>query len=208
MKILICEDHEMFRSGVRMALATLPDLTLLAEAANAAETLAKLKNDSFDVALIDINLPGKSGLQLLGEIKTKWPHVKVLMLSQYAEEQYALLTLKLGASGYLNKLAAPGELIKAINTVMKGEIYRSEWLRGFLSQQPHSEKIVNRHDVLSAREFPVLLLLAQGKLYKEIADELNISDNTVAAHKNHIMRKMKFANDAEMNRYCLKNGLI
>jgi len=208
MKILICDDHNLMRIGVRHLLQQLPDVVLIEEAKDGNEALAILKNGDFDVVVLDISLPGINGLEVLKQIKLKWKWINVLILSMYPQEQYAIRALKLGASGYLTKQTASGELLVAIKKIAKGEKYISLSLAENLALYLDNETIVHNHDILSKREFETMVKLANGKSLQEIGDDFCISIKTVSTYRTRIMSKMKFSKNAELTRYCLENKLI
>src|SRR5674476_1024498 len=198
MKILICDDHKIVRDGLRQILYQLQGVTNIGEAADGNEALTQLKSDVFDIILLDISLPGKSGLEVLQSVKEKWPSTNVLMLSMLPQEQYAIRALKLGASGYLTKDTASEELLLAIRRVSAGGKYISQSLAESLAM--HLEKDTNpqKHENLSAREFEIMIQLANGKSLQEIGNELYISNKTVSTYRSRFMEKMKLFKNTDL----------
>ena len=208
MKILICDDHKIIRIGVRQIVQQLPDVEHIEETGNGEEALTILKNGDFDIVLLDISLPTISGLEVLKQIKTKWKNINVLMLSMYPQEQYAIRALKLGASGYLTKETATEELLIAVKKIAAGGKYISLSLAENLALYFDNDTNAKSHDILSKREFEIMIKIANGKSLLEIGDELFISNKTVSTYKSRIMRKMDLSKNADLTKYCLTNKLI
>ena len=208
MKILICDDHKIVRVGIKHLLQQLTSVEQIDEAGSGDEALAILKNGDFDIVLLDISLPGISGLEVLEIIKEKYKHINVLMLSMHPQEQYAIRALKLGASGYLTKDTASEELIIAINKIAAGGKYISMALAENLVLYIDNEENTQNHDILSKREFEIMIKLANGKPLQEIGDELFISNKTVSTYRTRIMVKMELKKNTELTKYCLNNKLI
>jgi len=208
MRILICDDHKIVRDGLKQILQQLGGATVIGEAGDGYEALNFLKQDQFDILLLDISLPGMSGMEILQAVKAKWPSVNVLMLSMMPQEQYAILALKLGASGYLTKDTASEELLLAIRKVSEGGKYISHTLAENLALHLTSDTNKQKHEILSGREFEIMIKLANGKSLQEIGNELFISDKTVSTYRSRIMEKMGFSKNAELTRYCLEHNLI
>lgn len=208
MQILICDDHKIVRDGLRQILQQLEGVTLIGEASDGNEALVLLKSDVFDIILLDISLPGKSGLEVLQSVKAKWPSINVLMLSMHPEEQYAIRALKLGASGYLTKDTASEELLSAVKRVSEGGKYISQSLTESIALHLDKDSSRQKHEMLSGREFEIMIKLANGKSLQEIGNELCISDKTVSTYRSRIMVKMEFNKNTELTRYCLENNLI
>lgn len=208
MKILICDDHKIVRDGLRQILQQMPEVTFIGEAGDGNEALTLLKGDFFEVVLLDISLPDRNGLEILQSVKAKWPSTNVLMLSMHPQEQYAIRALKLGASGYLTKDTASEELILAIKKVSAGGKYISQSLGENLAL--HLDEDLNRrkHEILSNREFEIMIRIANGKSLQEIGNELFISVKTVSTYRYRIMEKMGLKKNAELTRYCIENNLI
>jgi two-component system invasion response regulator UvrY len=208
MKILICDDHKIVRDGLRQILLQFSEVSFMGEAANGAETLNLLKQEPYDIILLDISLPGMSGLEILQLVKEKWPKINVLMLSMLPQEQYAIRALKLGASGYLTKDTASEELLVAIKKVSTGGKYISQSLAENLALQLDSDINKNIHDTLSSREFDIMIKLANGKSLQEIGNELCISDKTVSTYRSRVMEKMGLNRNTDLTKYCLEKKLI
>ena len=208
MKILICDDHKIVREGLRQILQQLEGVTLISEASDGNEALIILKSDIFDVVLLDISLPDKSGLEVLQSIKTKWPAINVLILSMLPQEQYAMRALKLGASGYLTKDTASEELLLAVNKVSAGGKYISQSLAENIALYLEKDSSKQKHEELSEREFEIMVKLANGKSLQEIGNELYISVKTVSTYRSRIMEKMELTKNADLTRYCIGKNLI
>ncbi len=208
MKILICDDHQIVRDGLKQILHQLGASTIIGEARDGNEAIALLKNETFDILLLDISLPGMTGMEVLQKVKTRWPNLNVLMLSMMPQEQYAILALKLGASGYLTKDTASEELLLAIRKVSDGGKYISHTLAENLAQHLSKDASKKKHELLSGREFEIMIKLANGKSLQEIGNELFISDKTVSTYRSRIMEKMELSKNTELTRYCLEHNLI
>lgn len=208
MKILICDDHSVVREGLRQILQPLEGLTLIAQASDGKEALTLLKKEVFDIVLLDISLPDRNGLEILQIIKDKWPATNVLMLSMYSQEMFAMRALSLGASGYLTKGSALEELIIAVKKVSLGQKYISPSLEEILLLNLNKDKIKLKHELLSDREFQIMIEFANGKSALEIGIELSISNKTVGTYRNRIMKKMGFSKNIEFILYCMKHNLI
>lgn len=208
MKILICDDHKIVREGLRQILNQLPEVEAIGEAGSGLETLDLLKKDDYTILLLDISLPDRSGLEVLQTVKAKWPSINVLMLSMMPQEQYAIRALKLGASGYLTKDTASEELLMAVKKVSEGGKYISNSLAEGLAINLEKENFATKHDLLSAREFEILIKIANGKSLQEIGNELFISVKTVSTYRSRIMVKMEMSRNTELTRYCIETNLI
>lgn len=208
MRILICDDHKIVRDGLKQILHQLGGATVIGEAGDGYEALNLLKKEQFDILLLDISLPGMSGMEILQAVKAKWPSINVLMLSMMPQEQYAILALKLGASGYLTKDTASEELLLAIRKVSEGGKYISHALAENLALHLTTDSSKQKHEILSGREFEIMIKLANGKSLQEIGNELFISDKTVSTYRSRIMEKMELSKNAELTRYCLEHNLI
>ena len=208
MKILICDDHSVVREGLRQILQSLEGLTLIAQANDGKEALTLLKKEVFDIVLLDISLPDRNGLEILQIIKDKWPATNVLMLSMYSQEMFAMRALSLGASGYLTKGSALEELVIAVKKVSLGQKYISPSLEEILLLNLTKDKVKLQHELLSDREFQIMIEIANGKSSLEIGIELSISNKTVGTYRNRIMKKMGFSKNIEFILYCMKHNLI
>ncbi|RJP62451.1 MAG: DNA-binding response regulator [Ignavibacteriales bacterium] len=206
-RVIIADDHTIFREGIKEILSKTSDIVIEAEAENGAELLSKLSTDICDVVLLDINMPGRRGLEILKDIKTLHPDLPVLMLSMYPEKRYAIRAIKSKASGYLTKESASYELINAIKKVHKGGKYISASLAEELASYIGKESEKPLHDFLSEREFEVMLKLAAGKKIKDIADEMFLGTTTVSTYRSRVLGKLNLKTDADIVRYVLENGL-
>jgi DNA-binding NarL/FixJ family response regulator len=207
MKILICDDHKIVRHGLNQILQQLDGVTLIKEAKEGDEVLNILKNEEFDILLLDISLPGISGLETLRKVKEKWPMLRVLMLSMYTQEQYTKRAFAYGASGYLTKDSAPEELIMAIKKIMAGKKYIDRTIAENIAVHQDNESTGIDHGKLSYREMEILLKLAAGMSLHEIGSELSISFKTVSTYKTRIFQKMNFDSNNDLIRYCIDNHL-
>jgi len=208
MKVLICDDHKIVRDGLRQILLQLEGVAVIGEARNGNEALSILQSESYDILLLDISLPDKNGLEVLQSVKAKYPSIHVLMLSMHPQEQYALRSLQLGASGYLTKDTASEELLLAVQRLSEGGKYISQSLAESLVFQTDNGDQRRKHDLLSVREFEIMIRLANGKSLQEIGHELCISDKTVSTYRSRIMEKMQLTKNTELTRYCMENELI
>ena len=205
-KILIADDHAIVREGLKQILAEEPDMKVTGEAGNADELFELLKKDVWTAVVLDINMPGKSGLEALKDLKKEYPDLPVLILSMYGEEQYGVRAIKAGASGYLKKASAPNEFVSAIRTILKGKKYISPSLAENLVESiapgnHHSSK-------LSDREYEVLRKIALSTSAEDIANELCISVHTVYSYRNRILEKLNLKTNVELTQYAIQNKLI
>lgn len=209
MRIIIADDHALIRKGLKEILQQVEGLVLLDEAQNGSELLLKIEENDYDIIVLDISMPGKSGLDVLKDLRHIKPEIPVLILSVYPEEQYAIRVLKAGAAGYLTKDSAPDELVSAIKKIVNGGKYISASLAEMLASEVRGGGVIKQpHEYLSDREFQVMKMLAVGKTIKEISEELFLSPKTVSTYLTRIYDKMKFASKAELTAYAMKNGLI
>ena len=207
-RILIADDHEVVRRGLKQILAETPDMIVTDEAVQGEEVLDKVNCKAFDVVLLDISMPGKSGLDVLKQLRSIRPQLPVLVLSIYPEEQYAIRVLKAGASGYLTKESAPEELISAIRKVSSGRKYITPSLAEKLAHQLDLTSERPLHEILSDREYQVMVMIASGKTAKEMAESLSLSVKTVSTYRSRIIEKMGMKNNAELVRYAIQNNLL
>lgn len=207
-KILIADDHRIVREGLKQILAETQDMIVAAEASNVQEVLKKVAVNDYDVLLLDISMPGRSGLDILKQLKGERPKLSVLVLSMYSEEQYALRALRAGASGYMTKESAPDELIEAIRKVSTGRKYISPAVAEKLAVSIESGDEKPPQETLSDREFQVMCMIASGKTVKAIADELALSIKTVSTYRARILEKMRMKNNAELTHYAIQNKLV
>jgi DNA-binding NarL/FixJ family response regulator len=207
-KILIADDHSAIRAGVKqICTSEFPSLQF-GEAVNGTEVFQKLKESDWDILILDIDLPGRSGLDILKQIKTEKIKVPVLMFSFHSEVQIALRALKIGASGYLSKEAADMELIKAINKIMDGKKYVSQSFSEKLLDMLDENSSKEPHELLSDREYQTLLLIASGKTVSNIAEILCLSPHTISTYRARILEKMRMKNNAELTTYAISQQLV
>ncbi|HZS07782.1 MAG TPA: response regulator transcription factor [Blastocatellia bacterium] len=207
-RILIADDHAVVRRGLKQIVAEQFDQPVIGEAQNASEVLSLVRLGEWDVVVLDISMPGRGGLEILGELKHEHPRLPVLILSVHSEEQYARRALKAGAAGYLNKESAPEELVKAIRTVVAGRKYVSASLAENLVTALGTEGDRAPHETLSDREFQVFSLLASGKTVGEIATQLSLSVKTISTYRTRILEKMRLASNAELIHYAIQQKLV
>jgi DNA-binding NarL/FixJ family response regulator len=207
-RILIADDHPIVRRGLRQILEENRTVLSVDEAGTGQEALEKVKKGRFDMVLLDISMPGMSGLEALDALKKLNPSLPVLILSIYPEEEYAVRALKAGASGYLTKKSAPDELITAIRKLARGERYISPSLAEFLATHLTDEKDRPLHDSLSNREFQVMRLIVSGKSLKEIAGVMALSPKTISTFRTRILQKLQMKSNAELIQYTMKNNLM
>lgn len=206
--ILIADDHAIVREGLKQIVAEEADMKVTGEASNADEVISKLNDKKYDVVVLDINMPGKSGLDVLKDLRIQHPEIPVLILSMYAEEQYGIRALKAGASGYLKKVSAPDELVLAIRKIVGGGKYVSASLAENLAKSIDENYRKLPHEILSDREFEVMCRIASGESAENISDTLSISIHTFYSYRNRILEKMKLKSNVELTQYVLNNNLI
>ena len=206
-RVLIADDHEIVRHGLRDILATRMGEVCIGEARNAGEAIDLLIRQAWDLALLDINMPGRSGLEVLEEARRLRPNLPVLILTSYPEEQFAVRAFKLGAAGYITKHEASEQLITAVKRVLAGGKYVTTSLAEKLAARLGAADELP-HEALSQRELQVLRLVAVGKSSKEIGAELALSEKTVATYRTRISQKTGLASNVDIARYALKQGLV
>lgn len=202
-RVLIADDHPIVRKGLRQVLSEQPDMEIV-EAENGSEALRRIDESKFNVVLLDLSMPGLSGLEVLSQIKARQPEIPVLVLSGYPETEFAVRILRAGASGYLNKEMAPEELMQAIRVVMSGRKYIGPEVAELLANTLDGDR-GELHASLSDREFQVLLLIGAGKTISEIAEQIALSVKTVSTYRARILEKMNLKNNAELMRYVIEN---
>ena len=207
-KILIADDHPIVRAGFKQVIADTPDMLVADDAGNGQEVLNLIGKKDYDLVLLDISMPGRSGLEILKDLKSEKPKLPVLILSIYPEEQYAVRALRAGASGYMTKASAANELIAAIRKISAGGKYISASLAEKLAFYLDGDATRPPHETLSDREYQVMLMIASGKTVTEIADELCLSVKTISTYRTHILEKMKMKNNAEITLYAVQNKLV
>jgi two-component system invasion response regulator UvrY len=208
--VLIADDHAVVRAGYKQFLDAEAGITAIGEASSGDETLNQLRRKPWNLLLMDIHMPNRSGLDILKHVKTGYPEVRVLIMSGLPEEQYARNVLRAGASGYLSKGGTPEELLKAVRTVLQGRRYVSSALAEAMAMDLEFPQNQNKppHSHLTAREFQVFRKLAAGLGITNIASELSLSVKTVSTYRTRLLEKMKMTSNAEMTGYALRNGLI
>jgi two-component system invasion response regulator UvrY len=207
-KILVVDDHAVVRRGLQQIVSDSLDVVLVNEAKDGDEAVAQVQKSRYDLVLLDISLPGKTGIDVLKELKALQPDLPILMLSIHPEEQFAIRALRAGASGYLTKACPPEELISAIRKVLSGEKYISANFAQRLISNLDKDNSSVSHQSLSDREYQVMCLIAQGKTPKQIGSELKVSIKTVSTYRSRILEKLKMQSNAEITRYCLEHELI
>jgi len=207
-RILIADDHAVVRRGLKHIVSEQPDMTVDGEAENARQVLDLVRTDKWDVIVLDINMPGRSGLEVLKELRREHPKLPVLVLSVHPEDQYGVRVLKAGAAGYLTKDSAPDELVQAIRKVHRGGKYVSASLAEVLAFELETETDRPRHKSLSDREYQVMTMIASGKTVGEIGKELSLSVKTISTYRARVLGKMKMRTNAELTHYAIKNQLL
>jgi two-component system invasion response regulator UvrY len=207
-KILIADDHAIVRKGLKQLIAEEFPSVIIGEVAETESLLSEVVSNTWDLVLCDMNMPGRSGLDALTQIKQIAPNLPVLIMSMYSEEQYAVRVLKSGASGYLSKDAIHEDLLKAIHLVLKGRKFITPTIAEKLAEAVHTKEGVLPHETLSDREFDVFKLLAAGKSVSEIAEQICLGVTTVSTYRSRILQKMKISNNAGIIKYAIENQLF
>jgi two-component system, NarL family, invasion response regulator UvrY len=207
-KILIADDHAIVRQGLKQVIAEAHDMQVGGEATNGLEALELIRTQDWNVAVLDMSMPGRSGIELIKLAKAEKPKLPILILTMHSEDQYAVRALQAGASGYLTKESAPEQLINAIRKVAAGGVYISASAaeKLALNVMPGMDKLP--HTLLSDREYEVFQMLTAGMSLSEAAEKLSLSVKTISTHKTHILGKMNLSNQTELVRYAIKHGLI
>lgn len=207
-KVLIADDHDIVRQGIEKVLSRAEDVEVAGEAVDGYEILEKIQKLEVDVLLMDVEMPGKTGWDVLADIKQQKPSLPVLVLSIFPEEHYGPRFMRAGAAGYLNKASKPATLLEAIRKVHQGGKYVSPNLADLLIQDMGGQSKDHSHQALSPREFQVFCKIANGERLKDIAEELNLSVTTVSTHRTRILQKMKLKSNADLAQYAVKHGLV
>ena len=207
-RIVLADDHTIVREGLKQILAGAEDFEVIDEARDGHEVMARVRELEFDVLLLDMSMPGKSGMDLIKQVKTEKPRLRILVLSMHQEHQYAVRAVKAGASGYLTKESASTLLVSAIRKVAGGGAFISPEVAEQLAlgAMPHSDG--PPHNTLSDREYQIFRLLVSGKTVTDIAAQLNLSDKTVSTHKARLLEKLNISNQTELVHYALRHRLI
>jgi two-component system, NarL family, invasion response regulator UvrY len=208
LRVLIADDHAIVRQGLRQVLADEFGVVACEEAGDARETLARVNESRWDIVLLDISMPGQSGLDVLKQIKSAQPEIRVLVLSMHPEDQYAVRVLKAGASGYLTKNTASELVARAIRKVLNGGTYVSPALAEELAQSLTVPREKAPHELLSDREYQIMRLIAAGKSVKEISYDLGLSVKTVSTYRTRLLGKLKLTTTADVIRYAVREGLV
>ena len=207
-RVIIVDDHTIVRKGIKQLLEDTDDIRIEGEAANASEMFRALEETSYDVILLDIALPGRSGVEALKQLKEFYPNIPVLILSMYPEEQYALRVMKAGASGYLTKENDPEEMVNAIRNATKGKKYISTSLAETLANHFYERNEKPGYKNLSDREFEVLQHIASGRPLTEIADQLSLSVKTISTYRSRVLKKLGLKNNSDIVKYAMNHGLL
>ncbi len=206
-RILVADDHTVVRSGLRQMLSREPDMQIAGEASNAKEVMEAIHREAWDVLILDIGMRGRGGMEILRDVKLKCPNLPILVFSMYPEDQYAVRSIKVGASGYLSKDIVPEELIQAIRKVLRGQRYISEDVAEQLAQAMNDNSDILPHELLSDREYQVLCMIASGKTVSQIAEEFSLSVKTISTYRARLLEKMKLKNNAELTHYAFNHKL-
>jgi DNA-binding NarL/FixJ family response regulator len=206
--VLIADDHAVVRRGLRQILAETPDILVGGEASTAPEVMRMVREHRFTVVLLDISLPGGSGIELLRDIRKELPRLPVVILTAHAEEQYAVRAIRAGAAGFLTKESAPERLIEAVRKVAGGGRFVSPQLAEALASALAEDSSGQPHERLSDRELEVLERIGSGKTVSEIAAELSLSVKTISTHRTRLLKKMGLRNNAELMQYAIRNRLV
>lgn len=207
-QVVLCDDHAMVRRGIRDAISEAVDIRVVGEVGGYAELRQQLREVACDVLVLDLNMPGRSGLEVLETLREEGSAVKALVVSMYAEDQYAIRCLRAGAQGYLNKAADPAELIKAIRTIMQGRKYVTAEVAQKLVESLVSPVAAEPHMSLSERELQTMQKMASGRKLSEIAEELMLSPKTVSVYRARVLQKLGVSNNAELTAYAIRHGMM
>ena len=207
-RVILCDDHAVVRRGIRDTLTEAVDIQIVGETGSYSEVRDALRSTPCDVLVLDLNLPGRGGLEVLSSIRDTDLQVKVLIVSMYPEDQYAIRCLRAGAQGYVNKAGDPSELVEAVRTVATGRKYVSTAVAQMLVDNLHAPTNDVLHSALSERELQTLLMIASGKRLADIASELMLSPKTVSVYRARVLEKLKLSNNAELTVYAIRNNLV
>ena len=207
-RVILCDDHAVVRRGIRDTLTEAVDIQVVAETGSYSEVRDALRSTPCDVLVLDLNLPGRGGLEVLSSIRDTELQVKVLIVSMYPEDQYAIRCLRAGAQGYVNKAGDPSELVTAVRTVATGRKYVSTAVAQMLVDNLHAPTNDVLHSTLSERELQTLLMIASGKRLADIANDLMLSPKTVSVYRARVLEKLKLSNNAELTVYAIRNNLV
>ena len=206
--VLVVDDHALIRKGMKQILDDTNDIRVTGEAESGMQAIKMVRENKYDMALLDITLPDKYGIDVLRQLKLQCPSLPVLILSMHPDEQYAMRSIRAGAAGYMNKQSAPSQLVTAIRHVASGRKYISGELAEQLANEMTNDKQEVTHQILSNREYQTLCLMAAGKSLSEMADIMSLSAKTVSVYRARMLEKMKLKNNAEAVRYAIDHHLI
>jgi DNA-binding NarL/FixJ family response regulator len=207
-RVILCDDHAVVRRGIRDTLSEAVDIKVVGEAGSYSEVRELLRSTPCDVLVLDLNLPGRGGLEVLTSLRESESGVKVLVVSMFPEDQYAIRCLRAGAQGYLNKAGNPAEMVTAVRTIAQGRKYVTPDVAQMLVDNLAAPATETLHDALSERELQTLLKIASGKRLSDIAEELMLSPKTVSVYRARVLEKLKLSNNAELTVYAIRNGLV
>jgi len=206
-RVVLADDHTIVREGLRQLLALAGDILIAAEAVDGHEVMERVRDTEFDILLLDLSMPGKSGMELIRQVKSEKPRLRILVLSMHEENQYAVRAIKAGASGYLTKDSASAQLVLAIRKLASGGAFISAEVAEQLARDAHGVSDAPLHTTLSDREYQVFRMLVAGVSLTEIAERLNLSIKTISTHKSRLMQKMNVGNQAELIHYAIAHRL-
>jgi DNA-binding NarL/FixJ family response regulator len=207
-RVIICDDHAMVRRGIRDTLSDAVDITVVGEAASYTEIRELLRGLECDVLILDLNMPGRGGLDVLASIRESHPSIKTLIVSMFAEDQYAIRCLRSGAHGYLNKAEDPAKLTQAVRTLSQGRRFVTQAVSDMLVDNLAHPQESERHAALSEREMQTLIKIASGRKLSEIAAEMMLSPKTVSVYRSRLLEKLQLNNNAELAVYAIRNELV
>ena len=207
-RIVVADDHTIVREGLKQILASANDLEVVGEASDGHEAMERVRALDFDLLLLDMSMPGKSGIELIKQVHAEKPKVKILILSMHEEQQYAVRAIRAGASGYLTKDSASRQLVEAIRKIAGGGAFISAEVAQQLALGAMPDAKGPLHAALSDREYQVFMLIAEGRSISDIAEQLNLSVKTVSTHKANVLQKMNMSTTGELIRYAIANGLV
>ena len=206
--VILCDDHALIRRGIRDTLSDAADIQVVGEAGDYSELRGLLRNTPCDVLVLDINMPGRSGLDVLAVLKDEGATMKVLICSMYPEDQYAIRALRAGAYGYVNKGGDPQQLVLAVRTVSQGRKFVTPDIAQMLVESLTAPEVAHAHEKLSDRELQTLVMIASGKRLSDIANELPLSPKTVSVYRARVLEKLALTNNSELTVYAIRNGLV
>lgn len=207
-RVLLCDDHALIRRGIRDTLGGEPGISVVGEAGDYGELRSIMRGTACDVLVLDINLPGRSGLDVLHALKEEGSSVRVLVVSMYPEDQYAIRALRAGAFGYVNKGGDPALIVQAVRTVAQGRKYVTPEIAQMLVESLTAPALEQPHQKLSDRELQTLVMIASGRRLSDIADALNLSPKTVSVYRARVLEKLQLTNNSELTVYAIRNGLV